>query len=404
MNKLFKSMLIVLGICLIQPVVGQNLYLLRATAEQGHYFERDYPPVQLFRCDQTRNDSNLVVVKDFTKWVDQDPTGLKDVQYYPVMRAFYIADCSNDYYILYTETPDTLVKVPFQCPENYKIAPPLSPGFFVVNQKWGYQCFIVDRDKPDYFKFMDRSLKNTASGTPEDLKDIYLTGKTIMGDVRMPNDKHIYLPIVPDITKRPPFSVELPEKYMVTKKTFLAIIANDDKYTILLIDATNPEKGQDFGKYYATLYNKSTKKWHDIELGGNTPIKMVYGDWLAGHVRDGMDFDAHYFPDPKKSPGRALRDSAKLGYQYVYYSINTKVYTPGILYLLNLNTLKYIEWETNQGDSEILLVENETVYYRVFDQIYKVKIINGEKIGNPVLLAKDTQVVPFIHWAFLSEK
>ena len=401
MNKLFKSMLIVLGMCLIQSATGQNLYLLRATVEQSLAFFPPYPPIQLIRCDQTRNDSNLVVIKDFTNQVVQFPNDLKDVQYYPAMKAFYLADSSEDYYILYTETPDTLVKVPFQCPENYTLLPPFMNGFYVVNQRWGYHSSI-DKDHPQCFKFMDRSLKNTVSGIPEDLKDIYLTGKTVMRDVRLPNDSHIYLPIVPDITKRPPFSVELPEKYMVTKKTFLAIIANDDKYTILLIDATNPEKGQDFGKYYATLYNKSTKKWHDIELGGNTPIKMVYGDWLAGHVRDGMDFEANYFPGHKPSPGRALRDSAKLGYQYESYSINTNVYTPGILYLLNLNTLKYIEWKTGQGDSEILLVENETVYYRVFDRVFKVKILDGEKIGEPVLLAKDTQVVPFIHWAFIS--
>ncbi len=402
MNKLFKSTLFILGIFSIQPLNGQNLYLLRATVEQELTFERDFPPLQLIQCEQTRNDSNLIVVKDFTKRVDQYPTGLKDVEYYPAMKAFYLADCSDNYYILYTESPDTLVKVPFQCPENYKIAPPLSPGFFVVNQKWGYQCFIADRDKPDYFKFMDRSLKNTVSGTPEDLKDIYLTGKTIMGDVRMPNDKHIYLPIVSDITKRPPFSVELPEKYMVTKKTFSVIITNDERYTILSINCSNPLNGENLGHFHGALYNKRSKQWTDIDLKGNNPDMMVYGDWLSGYSIDGMDFDAHYFPDPQKSPGRALRDSAKLGYQYVYYSINTNVYTPGILYLLNLNTLKYIEWETGQGDSEILLVEDEIVYYRVFDQIYKVKIINGEKLGKPVLFAKDTQVVPFIHWAFIS--
>jgi hypothetical protein len=404
MNKLFKSMLAVLGIFFILPAVGQNLYFLRATAEQGHIFERDFPPIQLIRYDQTRSDSNLVVVKDFTNRVDQYPIGLIDVEYYPAMKAFYLAGSSKDYYILYTETPDTLIKVPFQCPENYEIAPPFSPGFFVVNQKWGYQCTISDVNKPDYFKFMDRSLKNTVAGTHEDLKDIYLTGKTVQRCVLMPNDRHIYLPIVPDITKRPPFSVELPEKYMVTKKKFSAIISNDDEYTILNIRYSNPKKDENLGHFWGTLLNKQTKRWSDIELKGNASTMMVYGDWLAGHVRDGMDFDAHYFPDPKKSPGRALRDSARLGYQYVYYSINTKVYTPGILYLLNLNTLKYIEWNTGQGDSEILLVENETVYYRVFDKIYRRNIINGKKLGNPVLLAKDTQVVPFIHWAFISEK
>jgi hypothetical protein len=123
---------------------------------------------------------------------------------------------------------------------------------------------------------------------------------------------------------------------------------------------------------------------------------MTYGNWLAGEV---MDLNTG-----KESPGKAERDSI---YMNVENSFNERTpwrYLPGILYLFNAETGQYIEWETNQGDSRILLVQNEIVYYRILDCIYKAPIINGERLGSAELLIQDSKVVPYIHWAFLKEE
>jgi hypothetical protein len=67
-----------------------------------------------------------------------------------------------------------------------------------------------------------------------------------------------------------------------------------------------------------------------------------------------------------------------------------------------VKTRDYLEWDTKQGDSEILLVANNEVYYRVSDEIFKAPILNGKKLGKAKLLIKN-EVVPDIHWAFLSK-
>ena len=54
---------------------------------------------------------------------------------------------------------------------------------------------------------------------------------------------------------------------------------------------------------------------------------------------------------------------------------------------------------TNQADSEVLLVENGVVYYRVSDCLYSAEIRGGE-IGAPKLLAKAEEVRD-AHWAFI---
>jgi len=84
------------------------------------------------------------------------------------------------------------------------------------------------------------------------------------------------------------------------------------------------------------------------------------------------------------------------------------IYPTGILYLYNIDSRDYIEWQAEedgqpQGDSEILLVKNNTVFYRVNDKIYKRAIISNSKLGEEVLLVQDDRV-PSIHWAFMSIK
>jgi hypothetical protein len=98
------------------------------------------------------------------------------------------------------------------------------------------------------------------------------------------------------------------------------------------------------------------------------------------------------------SPGYAIRK--ELLSQEYYFDIKNNIYSmyyPGILYIINTETKEYLEWETGQGDSEILFIEENFVYYRVFDKIYK-RSIEGNILGTPVLLAKDSNTIPFIHY------
>jgi len=53
---------------------------------------------------------------------------------------------------------------------------------------------------------------------------------------------------------------------------------------------------------------------------------------------------------------------------------------------------------TNQGDREILLVEDGIAYYRVSDRIYSAPIGDAE-IGQPTLVAKD-ELIRDVHSAF----
>ncbi|MDR1225478.1 MAG: hypothetical protein LBK47_01085 [Prevotellaceae bacterium] len=380
----------------------QQLYFFRAIADEYAVFY-DLPPVQIIAYTP-KQDTTLWVYKDHTRALP-DQTSIRTVAFYPEYNVFVFTLFGSKSYTLYAKHLDTIVEMPTQCTKGYSEDPFLSMR--IVNNHWAYSCSsdndnVADKDYAQ-FRGIDFSLSSHFEMSAPDFKDLHLTGVVAQRVILMPNDGRMYLPIVADIENRPPFSVELPKKYWVSKETDAVILVNDNQKMLLTAKSVNPVPHAAYGYFYATLYNKRKNTWSDIELKGNAPTIMTYGRWLAGTVQDSKDWDYKFTPQEENSPGKAARDSVAMEYSFDDRASNHGIYSPGILYLFNTETEKYIEWDTKQGDSEMLLVQDEVAYYRVFDAIYKAAIIKGEKLGAPELLVKDKHIVPSIHWAFFGK-
>jgi len=158
------------------------------------------------------------------------------------------------------------------------------------------------------------------------------------------------------------------------------------------------------------IYNRQKNEWHSSPVIKGLSFLGVraFADWLSGFV-------SYYGPYGYQQrmerygevPGKRNRQhNVLLGQNFDERAKRFSSFPVGVLYLYNMNTQKYIEWDAlengeHQGDSEILLVQDETVYYRINDKIYKAPIINGEKLGESEILVQDEKV-PDIHWAFIS--
>ncbi len=163
------------------------------------------------------------------------------------------------------------------------------------------------------------------------------------------------------------------------------------------------------GLHNYQIYDKHDNLWKNKVFKGLFESGIhQYGDWLSGYVA--YSYQRGFQQKMKKYgsiPGVKYRQKASIyGSTFDERAKEYQLYPEGILYLYNLKTLKYIEWEAlengeRQGNSEILLVQDEIVYYRINDMIYKAPILNGEALGTPVLLVKDPRI-PDIHWAFIS--
>ena len=158
------------------------------------------------------------------------------------------------------------------------------------------------------------------------------------------------------------------------------------------------------------IYDGEKQKWNETPYFNGFSLAGVrqFGSWLAGYVS--FEHQWGYQQKIKKYgeiPGKKYRpQTCKYGFTFDERANMFEQFPVGTLYLYNMKTYKYMEWDAlengeHQGDSEIILVQDNTVYYRINDKIYKAPIVNGEKLGEPELLVTDSRV-PDIHWAFIA--
>ena len=94
--------------------------------------------------------------------------------------------------------------------------------------------------------------------------------------------------------------------------------------------------------------------------------------------------------DSEQSPGRKewRTKKGKFGPAIDDSFLDSSVLFPGRLHIYNLETEKQFTIHTNQGDSEILLIDKDVVYYRSSDKLYAADI-TADRVGKPRLIATD---------------
>lgn len=213
--------------------------------------------------------------------------------------------------------------------------------------------------------------------------------------------KKMLLPITVDYSKRPAhktlisdsIGLEINERYILNINTNEVLAIGLQKSTKQ--EEYPPYTGVSDKKVRDSIYiaNKKTNKSIILKLKGNYSMVRAQGEYIYGTVAN------MYSEKSKKavSPGFQVRSKEfrETGIPFDFRS-SDNLYYPGILFLVNTKTGMSIEWETGQGDSEILSIDNNIVYYRVNDKIYKRKIENY-KLGTPQMLFTD-KYVPDIHW------
>jgi hypothetical protein len=157
--------------------------------------------------------------------------------------------------------------------------------------------------------------------------------------------------------------------------------------------------------------------WYYKEFKGAGSGIRAFGNWLAGYVADynqGIYYKAKGQPVkynfnrtlPGKNERRPLFRSPEEEELFQGESENfdqraasVGYYYPGMLFLFNVITQEYVEWDTGQADSEILLYNDDQVWYRSGDKILYSRLVNL-KLSEPIEIVRDDRVRD-IHWAFL---
>ena len=141
----------------------------------------------------------------------------------------------------------------------------------------------------------------------------------------------------------------------------------------------------------------SDNTWRRIPAVGPWPFVRGFGRYIA--ITETQDRKS---TTGKESAGASewRKNESSRGRAVEAVMHNTKYGYPGRLTLYDIETERIFTITTNQGDSEVLLVEDDTVYYRVSDRLYSARLTAGE-IKEARQVAQ-SEVIRDAHWAFIS--
>jgi hypothetical protein len=200
---------------------------------------------------------------------------------------------------------------------------------------------------------------------------------------------------------RPPYFRTDP----VTEAYWLA--ANNDLVSVL----TGAPRALD-------VFVKKSSEWRRIPLAFDARRVRAFGAWITaiaeepgwistrvgrgGTIVRGPQDEKRILEFRDKSPGRAKRKAEPIDSGMTVDDLfdGVEAVFPGELLVYNGVSGAKMTISTGQGDSEVLLVTDDAVFYRVNDELYRAPIVHGG-LGQPVRIASGGEVVQ-AHWAFLS--
>jgi hypothetical protein len=144
------------------------------------------------------------------------------------------------------------------------------------------------------------------------------------------------------------------------------------------------------------FFRKSDKTWHSWPIPGES------APWIRGIGRYLASAELQ-LPGPQRQASagreewRAAGDSEELG-PPTRHVAGGRIF-PGRLLIYDTETEQQFAIDTNQGDSEVLLIEDGVVYYRAANRIYSAAITS--KGIEPGRIRATSELIRDAHWALL---
>jgi hypothetical protein len=193
---------------------------------------------------------------------------------------------------------------------------------------------------------------------------------------------------------------------------FLLAVNNDEMLAINRARMPGKEIVGDGGVTELLVYDKQLQRWDTIRFPGAGSSVRGFGHWLVlAHADIRRTLAAHLQNDwrnERNSPGTEQRqtwlrsgsrdrDGGNANVDGLFR--RSRYYYPGILYFYDVRSRKRYQIKTDQGDSEVLLIDGDTVYYRVNQTLYSATIAASD-LGNSKPILSD-ETVQLSHWAFV---
>jgi hypothetical protein len=188
--------------------------------------------------------------------------------------------------------------------------------------------------------------------------------------------------------------------------SFTQVVINNSQVIVVKAEGETRQHGR------FLMFKKNDRTWHLIPVPGDASNLRGFGKFIsvveantkraiATQKAKGTIYINQDVREKEVSPGRAewRETDGRMGPNMEEsFEAATAVF-PGRLQLYDVETNQLFSIETKQGDSEVLLVEGDTFYYRVSDRLYSAAI-TPKGFGASTLLATD-EAIRDAHWAFI---
>lgn len=184
---------------------------------------------------------------------------------------------------------------------------------------------------------------------------------------------------------------------------YFALRKRDKTWHVINVQAGQWDRLRSFGGRFVAIIEARTKKPTAGGYGDVNTLDDARREIAEGNLSPGIEEWRTSFG---KKNWEELPGCSKFGCESKYGPdtfqsfMNAKDFFPGRLHLFDIETEKMFTINTKQGDSEILLVEGDTVYYRVNDRLYSAPI-GDTGVGMPKQIGKD-DVIRDVHYAFMT--
>lgn len=214
-------------------------------------------------------------------------------------------------------------------------------------------------------------------------------------------DRKFYLPITVDHSKRPVLKFLRPEgvDLEMNDDATESIEINTEKIFLAKLKSSNVS-GKNLGTSTYLINNKKDSSWFKIEFKTNCPAFRVFGKYLAGCPIEHYKYHPNKPDDFWYSPGKSLRKNGntEYGQSFDFKAMGDLCFYPGQLFVYDTDLRKLLSWDTSQGDSEILLIDDGEIVYRVYNKLFSRKIEDGKLSTEKFLIQDD--IIKDVHWAF----
>lgn len=388
--------------------IGGSMYLLKIDNESDSIFPNVHKipikiwPKIIYKLNgqsliplDTMNSEEGYYLRDFVQFPDHNLIYFVEEEYknFEQTRKFNISffDYDNDSLIIrrIKSTNTSLFKNfsydPFSFVRNNDI--------YICNQ-WE---FDLQHDKIRRFAF-DRDF-NLSEVNYKDAHNIYAFGASgyheqLFFSYKYPFNGFPKLKIKweSDYEKMPDARFQLPRNLIDYSNPKLFVEANNENYIIGVLG--KGARNYIYGTDRLLIYKKKTRSWDTLTLKGEEPIGRIWKNWIYGTKiwRDYKTIDDEKTEKTlKKLYHNGVMDDS-------WFRDNT-------LFLYHIPGKKMIEWKPKNGDSEIIQIIDGIIYYRVFDELRKVRL--DEKILNidwstDELIVKNKDIIPYVHHIFFS--